>query len=62
MELKRGQVVRYAKPVNAAEAECRFVVVEPRGDRVLIQLVCDLRIPPMECISVAEVAIVSETE
>ena len=32
-----GQTVRFAKPVSDAETALRFVVVELRGDRVLVE-------------------------
>lgn len=47
-------MVKYAKP-NEGERDLRFVLLEHNGDRVMIQLVCDERIKPVECVSVDEV-------
>ena len=44
--LQAGQRVKFAAPLNAGEAANRFIVLEPRGDRVLVQLVCELTLKP----------------
>lgn len=46
-----GETVKYSQPQGGAEAAARFVVIEDRGDRVLIRLVCDMRIAPTECLA-----------
>ena len=51
-----GDLVKYSRPFDAREAKARFVIVEPRGDRVLIRLLCDLPIPPTEVVPVGEIA------
>jgi hypothetical protein len=54
--LKLGDTVRLAADrCAAAEAAARFVVVDLRGPRVLIRLVCDLPIAPTECVLVSDV-------
>ena len=58
--MKRGDIVRYSKPVSAAEAEFRFVLLnEPEKGRVDIQLICDERIKPIETVEAGEVEVVS---
>ena len=54
-ELTAGDIVKLREPVSAEEAAARFDVVELRGDRVLIRLQCDMRIPPMEAVLVSDV-------
>lgn len=42
-------MVKHSKPVDAAEADMRFVLLnEPEKGRVDIRLVCDERIKPIE--------------
>lgn len=41
-----GQIVRFAVPEDADEAKDRFLVLEDRGDRVLVRYLCDMSIPP----------------
>jgi hypothetical protein len=54
--MKRGDIVKYSKPVSAAEAEFRFILLnEPEKGRGDIQLICDDRIKPIETVEVGEV-------
>jgi hypothetical protein len=54
--MKRGDVVRYSKPVSAAEAGFRFILLnEPEKGRVDIQLICDDRIKPIETVEAGEI-------
>lgn len=46
MSVSVGAVVRWAFPVDAGEAAERYEVLEVRGSRVLVRLVCDLPVPP----------------
>lgn len=48
---------RIVKLTNPApdEADARYRVVEDRGDRVLIELICDMLIRPTECVAINEV-------
>jgi hypothetical protein len=55
LEPKVGDTVKYSKPLNTDEAGCRFVLVEHNGDRCLIRLICDLPIPPVECVPTSEI-------
>jgi hypothetical protein len=51
------QIVRYSRP-GPGEENIRFQLVEDNGDRVLIELICDLPIPPRECVASDEVVLV----
>jgi hypothetical protein len=54
--MKRGDIVKYSKPVSPAEAEFRFILLnEPEKGRVDIQLICDERIRPIETVDASEV-------
>ncbi len=53
--LKVGSIVRYAHPAEG-ESEFRFVLKEDNGDRVLIELICDYRIKPLETVPIGEIA------
>ena len=54
--MKRGDVVRYSRPVDQDEAAFRFVLLaEPANGRVDIQLICDDLIKPIETVEVGEV-------
>lgn len=41
-----GQRVKFAAPLNEDERQERFTVVELRGDRVLVEFICDMNIRP----------------
>lgn len=45
-ELQVGQTVRFTEPKSPDEETERFIVLELRGDRVLVEFVCDMRIKP----------------
>jgi hypothetical protein len=54
--MKRGDVVRYAKPVDQDEAAFRFVLLsQPEKERVDIQLICGERIKPIETVALEEI-------
>jgi hypothetical protein len=54
--MKRGDIVKYSKPVNEEEAKFRFVLLhEPEKGRVDIQLICDDRIRPIETVEAGEI-------
>lgn len=42
-----GDVVKWKEPIDAEDADCRFVVLEIRGDDVLAEYVCDMNIKPI---------------
>ena len=59
--MKRGDIVKYSRPMNEEEAAFRFVLLnEPEKARVDIQLICDDRIKPIETVEVGEVEVVRE--
>jgi hypothetical protein len=45
--VKLGDVVRYVRTVDPGDEQCRFVVTEDNGDRLMIKLICELPIPPV---------------
>ena len=48
------KIVKYSRP-QPGEEDARFVLVEDNGDRVLIELICDLPIHPRECVPKDEI-------
>jgi hypothetical protein len=56
--VKRGDIVKYSRPVSPAEAEFRFILLnEPEKGRVDIQLICNDRIKPIETVETGEIKI-----
>jgi hypothetical protein len=54
--MKRGDIVKYSRPVSPAEAEFRFILLnDPEKRRVDIQLICGDRIKPIETVEAGEV-------
>lgn len=41
-----GQTVRFREPLTDDEREERFIVIELRGERVLVEFICDMNIKP----------------
>ena len=41
-----GQQVKFAAPMTDDEAAERFTVVELRGERVLVEFICDMPLRP----------------
>jgi hypothetical protein len=59
--MKRGDIVKYSRPVSADEAEFRFILLnEPEKGRVDIQLICDDRIKPIETVETGEVELADD--
>lgn len=44
--MRIGDVVRFSEPQTKDEEEERFVVLELRGDRALVEFICDMSIRP----------------
>ena len=44
--MKVGDVVRFAAPETEDEESERFVVLDLRGDRTLVEFVCEMNIKP----------------
>lgn len=60
--MKRGDIVKYSRPVNQEEAAFRFILLnEPEKGRVDIQLICDERIKPIETVEAGEIELATET-
>jgi hypothetical protein len=53
--MQAGDTVKFTRPQDAREAAARFKLVEDRGDRVLIELICNLPIRPTECVATVEI-------
>ena len=59
--MKRGDTVKYSRPLDASEAELRFILLnEPEKGRVDIQLICDYRIKPIETVEAHEIEMAGE--
>ena len=59
--MKRGDIVKYSRPVNEEESAFRFVLLnEPEKGRVDIQLICDDRIKPIETVEAGGIELASE--
>ena len=41
-----GARVKFRDPATADEASERYVILELRGDRVLVEYICDMQIKP----------------
>jgi hypothetical protein len=54
-EFAPGEIVKFASPLDANEADARFDVAESRGERLLIRLRCALPFPPVEAVAVTDV-------
>ena len=60
--MKRGDTVKYSRPVSEEEAAFRFVLLnEPEKGRVDIQLICDERIKPIEIVEAGEIELAGES-
>jgi hypothetical protein len=59
-DLQVGQEVRFAEPMSADEATERFVVVELRGPRVLVEFICDMAIKPQQVYLAADLVQASD--
>jgi hypothetical protein len=44
--MKVGQKVKFKEILEQGDEELRFIVLEDKGDRVLVQAVVDLPFPP----------------
>ena len=53
-EIKVGSIVKYSQPTEG-EADFRFLLKEDNGDRVMIELICDERIRPVEVVAPDEI-------
>ena len=55
--MKRGDIVKFSRPVNAEESKLKFTLLDDPevGQRVDIQLICDVFIRPIERVDVVEI-------
>jgi hypothetical protein len=61
--MKRGDIVKYSRPVSLDEAALRFILLAaPEKHRVDIQLICEERIKPIETMAVAEIELASSDD
>ena len=44
--MKAGQTVKFKNPLNDNEEEEQFIILELRGDHVLVEYVCTMNIKP----------------
>lgn len=51
---KVGEVVKYSRP-RSGESGFRFLLKEDNGDRVMIELICNERIRPIEVVAADEI-------
>lgn len=57
--MQAGSLVKYASPMSQAEKDARFILIELRGDRALIQLVTDGWLRPTEVVAITDLAVAS---
>lgn len=55
-----GQTVKFANPLSDDERDERFTVVELRGDRVLVEFICDMRVKPQSVSLAADLESIDE--
>jgi hypothetical protein len=49
MTYEKGQVVKYANPQCVMEIGQTFTVIEDRGDRLLVEAICNMPLKPQNC-------------
>lgn len=59
MDMRVGDIVKYSKP-QPTERDLRFILRELNGDRVLIELISDYRIKPLETVAIDEICLAEE--
>ena len=61
--MKANDIVKYSRPVDALEAELRFILLrKPEKGRVDIQLICDDRIKPVETVEIGEIEVATPAQ
>lgn len=54
--MKKGDIAMYREPLDEAERQERFVLLEePDGGRVLVKSICNLPIPPTKIVRMNEI-------
>ncbi len=51
--IKAGDIVKYYTPLSEAEVNARFIVIENRGDRLLVEFICNNYLRPQSCFSIS---------
>jgi len=54
--MQLNDLVKYSKP-QKGEEDIRFRLREINGDRVLLELVCDMPIRPLETVAIQEISL-----
>lgn len=54
MQFENGQIVMFTEFLEEGDEEVRFVVIEDREDRVLVEEICDLELPPQRSLPKAD--------
>ncbi|MDD5704958.1 MAG: hypothetical protein PHR35_03475 [Kiritimatiellae bacterium] len=57
--MNENDVVKYSRPQEGEES-LRFILREVNGDRVLIELICDWPIKPVETVPIDQVCVADE--
>lgn len=60
--MKVGDTVKMVQPTPDESGLERFRVLELRGDRVLVEFLCDLRVPPTYVFPLSDVEVVNPFE
>jgi hypothetical protein len=58
--MKKGDTVQFKEGLYSDEVGARYKVVEINGDRVIIEFICELPIPPQSIAMLSELEIVHE--
>jgi hypothetical protein len=58
-EMFSTRIVKLTNPVNDLERDARFEVIEDNGNRLLIRLICNLPIRPVELVRASDIETVT---
>jgi len=53
--VKVGDVVKWAKPIDADEAKERYILREHNGDRGYMEYICNMNIKPLTLVRIADI-------
>jgi hypothetical protein len=56
--MEKGDIVKFADGLYPDEVNTLYTVLEVNGDRVVLQFICDLPLPPQSIASIYELEIV----
>lgn len=65
MELEKyenGQIVMFRSFMERGDEEARFIVVEDREERVLVEEICDLPFPPQRAFVKGDIVLAPEED